>query len=163
MVQRVDMVRITNLNMFCNSQLIALNFLHPRYTFHSSSFISNAFLAALCVACVYAFFRYRAEKIAKKKAVETARVSMITKNLDNVTTNMEKNEKHRKAAAAAEAERRTAAAAAAAAKIKAAEDEKNEIAASKERVRKMRADVWKRLAGRFKVCSLSYFPPRLIP
>jgi hypothetical protein len=106
---------------------------------------------------VYAFFRYRAEKIAKKKAVETARVSMITKNLDSVTTNMEKNEKHRKAAAVAEAERRTAAAAAAAAKIKAAEDEKNEIAASKERVRKTRADVWKRLAGRFKVCRLSNF------
>ncbi len=127
------------------------NALHPRYTFHSASFLSNAFFATLFIACVYAFLRYRAEKIAKKKAVETARVSMITKNLDSVTTNMEKNEKHRKATAAAEAERRTAAAAAAAAKIKAADDEKKEIAASKQRVRLMRDDVWKRLAGRFKV------------
>ncbi len=96
-------------------------------------------------------YRFRAEKIAKKKASEAARVSMITKNIDSVNSNMDKNEKHRKATAQAEAERRAAAAAAVAARAKAEEDEKIEIARSKERIRKIRADVWKQVSGKFKV------------
>ena len=102
-------------------------------------------------AVAYAAYRYRAERIAKKKAIEAARKSMITGHIDSVNSNKQKNEKNLKVAASADAERRAAAAAASAAATKAEEDAKAEAARAKERVKSMRSEVWRPLAGEFKV------------
>jgi hypothetical protein len=122
-----------------------------RFVFYSASVLSNIFWGAFLAAVAYAGYRYRAERIARKKASEAARKSMITGHIDNVNSNKEKNEKHRKATALAEAERRAAAAAAAAAALKAEEEAKVEIARAKERAIKMRSDTWKQLSADFKV------------
>ena len=122
-----------------------------RVTFYSTSVFSNIFWAAILACIVYAAYRYRAERIAKRKAIEAARKSKITGHIDAVNSNKEKNENHRKATALAEVERRSAAAAAAAAAAKADEEARAEIAKAKDRVKRMRADVWKQLAADFKV------------
>jgi hypothetical protein len=119
--------------------------------FYSAKLFSDIFWGALFASVLYVVYRYRAAKIAKKKATESARISTITKNIDSVQSNMDKNEKHRKAAAVAEADRRAAAAAVLAAKAKAEEMERIEIAKSKERVKTMRAEVWKNVSSSFKV------------
>ena len=103
------------------------------------------------IAVAYAAYRYRAERVAKKRAIDAARKSMITGHIDSVNSNKEKNEKKLQVNASAEAERRTAVAAEKAAKIKAEEEDKAEVAKAKERVKKMRSDVWKQLAGDLKV------------
>ncbi len=100
---------------------------------------------------MYAAYRYRANGIAKKAAVEAARKSKITGHIDDINSTREKNEKQRKATAQAETERRVAAAAAAAAAAEAEVQAKIEISKLKERMKKMRVDVWKELATEFKV------------
>jgi hypothetical protein len=131
-----------------------------RFTFHSTTLFFNILWGLVLIAGVYAAYRYRANGIAKKAAVEAARKSKITGHIDDINSNREKNEKQRKATAQAETERRAAAAAAAAAAAEAQVQAKMEISKSKERVKKMRVDVWKQLSTEFKVgyfrCALSY-------